>query len=257
MTVTNEALTGKLASVTGAGIGRAAAVAFARGGARVALVDRSPDGLGETARLIEEAGGQALALACDVTSEDDVQSALDGTVQAFERLDVAFNNAGIEQPVKPAADIAKDEWDRVIGVSLTGMFLCMKYQIPTDAPAGGRCDRQRLVRRQCQGLQGTAGLRRGQARRHRPDRSAAFGYAALNVRVKAVCLGIIETEMIRRFAESTPGGRDALIADEPIGRLGTPEETAAAVLRLCSDAAFFTTGHARSSTVAQPSDSGS
>ncbi|WP_329333156.1 SDR family oxidoreductase [Streptomyces sp. NBC_01352] len=88
-------------------------------------------------------------------------------------------------------------------------------------------------------------------------RSAAFGYAASNLRVKAVCLGIIETEMIRRFAESTPGGRDALIADEPIGRLGTPEETAAAVLRLCSDAAFFTTGHARSSTVAKPSDSGS
>lgn len=139
MTVTNAALTGELASVTGAGIGRAIAVAVARGGARVALVDRSPDGPGETAWLIEEAGGQALALTCDVwdvTSEDDVQSALDGALQAFERLDVAFNNAGIEQPVKPATDIAKDEWDRAIGVSLTGMFLCMKYQIPTDAPAG-------------------------------------------------------------------------------------------------------------------------
>ncbi|GEC05206.1 hypothetical protein SSP24_28610 [Streptomyces spinoverrucosus] len=75
-------------------------------------------------------GGQALALACDVTSEDDVRSALDDTVQAFGRLDVAFNNAGVEQPVKSAADITKDEWDRVVGVSLTGMFLCMKHQIP-------------------------------------------------------------------------------------------------------------------------------
>ncbi|MFI5819920.1 SDR family NAD(P)-dependent oxidoreductase [Streptomyces rishiriensis] len=118
MTVNNAAFTGKVAFVTGAGsgIGRTTAVAFARAGARVALADRSPDGLRETARLIEEAGGQALALACDVTSEDDVRSALDGTVEAFGRLDAAFNNAGVEQPVKPAVDIEKDEWDRVIGV---------------------------------------------------------------------------------------------------------------------------------------------
>ncbi|MDQ1067063.1 NAD(P)-dependent dehydrogenase (short-subunit alcohol dehydrogenase family) [Streptomyces canus] len=132
MTVSNATCTGKVAFVTGAGsgIGRTTAVAFARAGARVALADLSADGLRETARLVEEAGGRALALTRDVTSEDDVTSALGDTVQAFGRLDAAFNNAGVEQPVTPAADIAKDEWDRVVGVSLTGMSLCMKHQIP-------------------------------------------------------------------------------------------------------------------------------
>lgn len=136
MTVSNATFTGRAAFVTGAGsgIGRTTAVAFARAGARVALADLSADGLRETARLVEEAGGRALSLTCDVTSEDDVKSALGDTVQAFGPLDAAFdaafNNAGVEQPVKPAADIAKDEWDRVVGVSLTGMFLCMKHQIP-------------------------------------------------------------------------------------------------------------------------------
>lgn len=132
MTVSSTAFTGKVAFVTGAGsgIGRTTAVAFARAGARVALADLSADGLRETARLVEEAGGPVLALTRDVTSEDEVGSALDDTIQAFGRLDVACNNAGVEQPVTSAADITKDEWDRAVGVSLTGMFLCMKHQIP-------------------------------------------------------------------------------------------------------------------------------
>jgi NAD(P)-dependent dehydrogenase (short-subunit alcohol dehydrogenase family) len=234
-----------VAFVTGAGsgIGRTTAVAFARAGARVALADRSEDGLRETARLIEEAGGQALALTCDVTSEDDVKSALDDTIQAFGRLDAAFNNAGVEQPVKPAVDIAKDEWDRVIGVSLTGMFLCMKHQIPLLLQQGGAI----VNASSGAGVKGFKGQAAYAAAKHGViglTRSTALDYAASNVRVNAVCPGIIDTEMIQRFADSTPGGRDALIADEPIGRLGTPDEIAAAVLWLCSDAASFATGHA-------------
>lgn len=224
MTVNNAAF----ATGAGSGIGRATAVAFARAGARVALADLSEDGRRETARLIEKAGGQALALTCDVTSEDDVRSALDDTIQAFGRLDAAFNNAGVEQPVKPAADIAKDEWDRVIGVSLTGMFLCMRHQIP-------------LMLRGFKGQAAYAAAKHGVIGL---TRSTALDYASSNVRVNAVCPGIIDTEMIQRFAESTPGGGDALIADEPIGRLGTPDEIAAAVLWLCSDTASFATGHA-------------
>ncbi|WP_328978671.1 glucose 1-dehydrogenase [Streptomyces canus] len=250
MTVSNATFTGRAAFVTGAGsgIGRTTAVAFARAGARVALADLSADGLRETARLVEEAGGRALSLTCDVTSEDDVKSALGDTVQAFGPLDAAFdaafNNAGVEQPVKPAADIAKDEWDRVVGVSLTGMFLCMKHQIPLMLRQGGGAIVNASSGAGVKGFKGQAAYAAAKHGVIGLTRSTALEYAASGIRVNAVCPGIVDTEMIQRFAESTPGGRDALIADEPIGRLGTPDEIAAAVLWLCSDAASFATGHA-------------
>ncbi|MET9784647.1 SDR family oxidoreductase [Streptomyces canus] len=160
-------------------------------------------------------------------------------------FDAAFHNAGVEQPVKPAADSAKDEWDRVVGVSLTGMFLCMKHQIPLMLRQGGGA----IVNASSgAGVKGFKGQSAYAAAKHGViglTCSTALDYAASGIRVNAVCPGIVDPEMIQRFAESTPGGRDALIADEPIGRLGTPDEIAAvAVLWLCSDAASFATGHA-------------
>ena len=122
----------QVAFVTGAGsgIGRATALAFAAEGAAVAVAGVPEDGVRETARLIEAEGGRALALTCDVTREDDVRAALERTVETFGLLDVAFNNAGVEQSRTPLAEPATEEWQRIVDVDLTGVFLCMKHEIP-------------------------------------------------------------------------------------------------------------------------------
>ncbi|MFJ8810801.1 glucose 1-dehydrogenase [Streptomyces sp. NPDC102490] len=238
---------GKAAFVTGAagGIGRATALAFARAGARVALADLSGDGLHETARLIDAAGGEALALTCDVTSEDDVHAAVDRTVERFGSLDAAFNNAGVEQPVQSAADTARTEWDRVLGVSLTGAFLCTRTQVRQMLKQDGGGAIVNVS--SGAGVKGFKGQAAYAAAKHGIigfTRSAALDHAAQGIRINAVCPGIVDTEMIRRFGDTRPGGREGLVADEPVGRLGTPEEIASAVLWLCSADAAFTTGAA-------------
>ena len=123
---------GKVALVTGAanGIGRAAALPFAREGASVVVADVSEQGNQETARLIEEAGGRALAVRCDVSRAEDVKAALDQAVGTFERLDFAFNNAGVEQPIMATADLTEMEWDRIVDINLRDVFLCMRHEIP-------------------------------------------------------------------------------------------------------------------------------
>src|SRR5256886_10876343 len=131
---------GKVAFVTGAasGIGRAAALAFAREGASVVAADVSEQGNQETVRLIEEQGGRALAVRCDVSRAEDVKAALDKTVEAFGRLDFAFNNAGVEQrKLAPTAELDEHEWDRVLNIDLRGVFLCIEYEIPLIANQGG------------------------------------------------------------------------------------------------------------------------
>src|SRR5918997_5664539 len=128
----NGSYAGKVAFVTGAGggIGRATALAFAREGASVVVSDISEQNVRGTARMIEAAGGRELAIRCDVSRSEDVKAALDQTIETFEQLDVAFNNAGVENEIKPMADVTEEEWDRIIAINLRGVFLCMKYEIP-------------------------------------------------------------------------------------------------------------------------------
>lgn len=242
----NGNYTGKVAFVTGAanGIGRATALAFAREGASVVVADVSEQGNQETARMIEELGGRALAVKCDVTRTEDVKAALSKTIEAFGRLDVAFNNAGVEQKKVATAELEEEEWNRIVDTNLRGVFLCMKYEIPLMLKQGGGA-----IVNTSSGA-GVIGIKEGAAytaAKHGAiglTKSAALEYAQSNIRVNAVAPGYIDTPMMDRFTGGTTEGKEKVIAEEPIGRMGQPKEIANAVVWLCSDASSFVVGHA-------------
>jgi NAD(P)-dependent dehydrogenase (short-subunit alcohol dehydrogenase family) len=177
-----------------------------------------------------------------------VKAALDTTIETFGRLDAAFNNAGVEQAKKATADLTEQEWDRIIGIDLRGMFLCMKYEIPLMLKQGGGA----IVNTSSgAGVKGFKDQAAYVAAKHGVvglTKSAALDYASENIRINVVCPGIIDTPMMDRFGGGTPEGKERELAGaaaaEPIGRAGKPEEIAAAVLWLCSDAASFVTGAA-------------
>src|SRR3712207_3419037 len=194
--------------------------------------------------MIMDLGRHALAITCDVARNDEVRRALDETVKTFGRLDFAFNNAGIEYTIKPAAEITEEEWNRIIDIDLRGVFLCMKYDIPLMLKQGGGA----IVNTSSgAGVKGFKGGAVYVAAKHGVVgliKAAALDYAQSNIRINAVCPGIIETPMMRRFSGGTPEARQAVIAQESVGRMGTPDEIAAAVVWLCSDAASFVVGSA-------------
>jgi NAD(P)-dependent dehydrogenase (short-subunit alcohol dehydrogenase family) len=240
---------GKVALVTGAGsgIGQASALAFAREGARVVVADIDDTGGAETVDQIRQAGGQAHFVRTDVAQQGDVKALIDATVDTYGRLDFAHNNAGIAgmagRPV-PLHEYPEEVWDRVIATNLTGVYLCMKYEIRQMLRAGGGA----IVN-----TASTAGLRGAPFGAYTAAKHGVVGltrlaveYAPLGIRVNAVCPAFVHTPMVQTAiidAADDPAQAEALLAAaQPIGRMGTPEEVAAAIVWLCSDAASFITG---------------
>ena len=238
--------TGKVAFVTGAGsgIGRATALAFAQAGAAVAMVDIAEAGLAETAAQVAGLGAKGLALRCDVTKSADIKAALDQTIAAFGRLDAAFNNAGIEQPGASIVDLTEEMLDRVLAVNLKSVFLCMKHQIPLMLQNGGGAIVNTSSGAGVIAIRNQSGYCASKFGVTVASKVAALEFADQGIRVNALCPGIIDTPMIARYTGGTDEGRARIIKQEPVGRMGRPEEIAATVLFLCSDSGAFITGHA-------------
>jgi NAD(P)-dependent dehydrogenase (short-subunit alcohol dehydrogenase family) len=244
--------TGQVALVTGAGsgMGLATARAFAEGGAAVVMADINSATMKTATDTLITAGHQVLGVECDVSDEDSVAAAVQAAVDTFGRLDMAFNNAGIQVPPCDAADEPADQFDRVNAVNLRGVWACMKHELAQMRTQGSGA----IVN--CSSLGGLVGIP-GRAAYHASKHgvlgltsSAALEYAPRGIRINAVCPGTIATPMVTDMIDKGELDAAEAIANQPINRLGEPEEIAAAVLWLCSPGASFVVG------VALPVDGG-
>ena len=237
-------LAGKVALVTGggSGIGQATALIFAREGAKVVVADITVDGGEETVRQIQAAGGDATFVKTDVSQAAEVEALVNKTVETYGQLDCAFNNAGIEGAAKPTTECTEEEFDRTIAVNVTGVWLCMKYEIQHMLSHGGGSI---VNTASAAGLIGIPSAPDYTASKHAVvglTKTAALEYAKSGIRVNAVCPGAVQTPMIARSAQAIPGFDEIAVAMEPVGRFGQSSEIGEAVVWLCSDAASFVTG---------------
>jgi NAD(P)-dependent dehydrogenase (short-subunit alcohol dehydrogenase family) len=236
---------GKVALVTGggSGIGRATALAFAREGAKVVIADRNVQRGEETISMIRGADGTASFRRTDVSVAAEIEALVDYTMTTYGRLDLAFNNAGIEGDVKPLADQTDANFDAVMDINVKGVWLSMKYEIPRMLEQGGGAI---VNSSSVAGVVGFPGIGIYAASKHAViglTKTAALEYSALGIRINAINPAAIDTEMIDRLANGMNTKKDDLSTLHPIGRIGRVEEVAAAVLWLCSSKASFVTGH--------------
>jgi len=240
-----QQFSGKVALVTGgaSGLGRASAIALAQEGAKVAVSDVSVSEGETTARMISAAGGQAIFVRADVTNSAEVEALVQETAKTFGRLDLALNNAGIDGVRARTADYPEDIWHQVININLTGVFLCLKFELPLMVKQGSGVI---INMSSVAGVTGFPGHAAYTASKHGViglTKTAAIDYAKAGIRVNAICPAYTRTPMLSRMLEQRPDLEAKLISRVPLRRLGTAEEVAQAVLYLFSDAAAFITGH--------------
>ena len=237
-------LEGKVGLVTGgpSGIGRETAILFARAGAKVVVAGRRETEGQETVELIRAAGGEGLFVRTDVSKADEVDQLVQKTVEKFGRLDVAFNNAGIEGVLSPIVRQSEEDWDRTIAINLKGVWLCLKYEIRQMLKHGGPGAIVNMA--SVLGLVGSVGAAAYSASKHAViglTQTAALENAKSGIRINAVCPGFIETPMADRIFRA-PGAHKYILSCHPIGRLGRSAEIAESVVWMCSDRASFMTG---------------
>ncbi|HFE66384.1 MAG TPA: glucose 1-dehydrogenase [Chloroflexi bacterium] len=236
----------RVALVTGggSGIGEASALAFAREGANVVIADVNIKGGEDVARRIKETGREAIFIQTDVTNPTSVKTMVEESVKAFGRLDFAFNSAGVAPHAGyTVADYPEEEWDRVTGINLKGVFLCLKYELQQmqKQGSGSIVNASSIL-----GLVATGLFSSYVAAKHGViglTKAAALENAAIGIRVNAICPGYTQTPLIE-FLTDVPEQREYLVSLHPMGRLGIPSEVAETVIWLCSDTASFITGHA-------------
>src|SRR5713226_1826631 len=238
-------LHGKVALVTGggSGIGRATALRLAQEGAKVMIAEYVPEGAERSVKLIKDAGGEASYVAADLVVTRQVEMMVKKTVETYGRLDCAYNNAGIEGVMGDTISCTEENFDRVVAIDLKAVWLCMKHEIPQMLKQGGGSI---VNTASIAGLLGFNYFPAYVAAKHGVvglTRTAALEYAQKNIRVNCVCPGVIRTPMVERALDSGGLTEAEVIAAEPVGRLGKPEEIAEGVLWLLSDAASFVTGH--------------
>src|SRR5271166_2441773 len=236
---------GKVALVTGgtSGIGRAAAIAYAREGAKVVVAGRRAAEGEETVRLVRAQGGEAMFVPTDVSQEAQVKNLVGRTLEKFGRLDVAFNNAGIEHTPTPLLEQTVETYDQVMNINVKGVWLSMKHEIPAMLKSGGGSI---VNTSSIAGVIGMPGVEIYIASKHAViglTKSAALEFGKQGIRVNAILPGVIDTDMFQRFAGEKPEFRAHVTALHPIGRIGKSEEIADAAIWLSSSKSSFVTGH--------------